>query len=160
MAQRLDALRVIALLKFGKALLLLAAAVGTHLLLQPAIAGDLFRWSTSLGDGFERDLIRRVLQWLNGPGFATMSTVEWLTFAYMALVVVEGVGLWQRRLWAEWLVVLVGAGLIPFELWKIMHPGRNTWLVVLALLINVCVAFYLIVHIQRRARLRRRSIVS
>jgi uncharacterized membrane protein (DUF2068 family) len=160
MAQRLDALRVIALLKFGKALLLLAAAVGTHLLLQPAIAGELYRWSATLGDGFERDLIRRMLQWLSGPGLATMSTVEWLTFAYMALVVVEGVGLWQRQLWAEWLVVLVGVGLIPFELWKILHPGSNTWLVVLALLINVGVAFYLIGHIQRRALLRRRQIVS
>jgi uncharacterized membrane protein (DUF2068 family) len=155
--RNLDALRIIALLKFGKALLLLLAAVGTHILIQPAVASELYQWSTSLGDGYERELLQRLLQWLSGPGLGTMSTVEYLTIGYMALVLVEGVGLWRRKLWAEWLVVLAGAGLIPFELWKIAHPDGKTWMLVLALLVNVTVIAYLVTHLQRRNRRRRRE---
>jgi uncharacterized membrane protein (DUF2068 family) len=157
MPRKLDALRIIALLKFGKALLLLFAAVGTHLLIQPAVASELYQWTTSLGDGYERDLLQRLLQWLNGPGLGTMSKVEYLTIAYMALVLVEGVGLWQRKLWAEWLVVLAGAGLIPFEIWKLVHPEGKTRLLILALLVNVAVIGYLAWRLQRDHRQRRRG---
>jgi uncharacterized membrane protein (DUF2068 family) len=152
----LDALRIIALLKFGKALLLLLAAIGTHLLIQPAIAGELYQWSTSLGDGYERDLLQRLLLWLSGPGLGTLSQVELLTFAYMALVMVEGVGLWQRKLWAEWLVVLAGAGLIPFEIWKLAHPDGKAWMLVLALLVNVTVIGYLAARLRQRTVRRHR----
>jgi uncharacterized membrane protein (DUF2068 family) len=151
----LDALRLIALLKFGKALLLLFAAVGTHLLIQPAIENELYQWSQNLGDGFERDLLQRLLQWLSGPGLGTMSQVEYLTIAYLGVVLVEAVGLWFRKLWAEWLVVLAGAALIPFELWKIAHPTGKTWMLVLALLINVAVIAYLSTHLRRRNLQRR-----
>jgi uncharacterized membrane protein (DUF2068 family) len=75
----------------------------------------------------------------------------------MALVVVEGVGLWQRKLWAEWLVILAGAGLIPFEIWKLLHPTGKTWMVLLALLLNVAVIAYLASRLQQRARQRRRG---
>jgi uncharacterized membrane protein (DUF2068 family) len=154
---KLDALRIIALLKFGKALLLLGAAIGTHLLIQPAIAGELYQWSTSLADGYERALLQKLLQWLSGPGLGTLGTVEYLTIAYMALVLVEGVGLWQRKLWAEWLVVIAGAGLIPFEIWKLAHPDGKTWMLVLALLINVTVIGYLAWRLRQSRRPPRRG---
>jgi uncharacterized membrane protein (DUF2068 family) len=155
MSRKLDALRIIALLKFGKALLLLFAAIGTHLLIQPAIAAELYQWSTSFGDGFERELLQRLLLWLSGPGLGTLSKVEYLTIAYMAVVLVEAVGLWQRKLWAEWLVVLAGTVLIPFEIWKIAHPNSRTWLLVLALLVNVSVIAYLATHLRQRILQRR-----
>jgi len=151
----LDGLRIIALLKFGKALLLLLAAVGAHLLVQPAVAGELYRWSASLADGYERDLLQRLLQWLSGPGLGTLSKVEYLTIAYMALVLVEGVGLWRRRLWAEWLVVIAGAGLIPFEIWKLVHPEGKALMVAGALFVNVAIVGYLALQLRAGTRARR-----
>jgi uncharacterized membrane protein (DUF2068 family) len=148
--RRLDGLRVIALLKFGKALLLLGAAFGEHQLLKAEVAANLFQWSTTLADGFERDLVQRALAWITGPGLATVGHVEIATIGYMLLVVVEGVGLWMRKRWAEWLVVLAGAGLIPFELWKLAHPSSNSWLVLGALVMNVTIVGYLIMMLRRR----------
>jgi uncharacterized membrane protein (DUF2068 family) len=151
--KRLDGLRTIALLKFGKALLLLLTAIGTHQLLRPAVASELFQWSTTLSDGYERDLVQRSLVWISGPGLAYAGKVQFVTVAYMLLVLVEGVGLWQRKRWAEWLVVLAGAGLIPFELWKLAHPGGNTLVLLAALLLNVTVVVYLAILLRRQARL-------
>jgi uncharacterized membrane protein (DUF2068 family) len=160
MAPRLDPLRIIALLKFGKALLLLFAAIGAHLLIQPAIAGEIYQWSTSLADGYERALLQKLLHWLSGPGLGTLSTVEYLTIAYMALVLVEGVGLWRRKLWAEWLVVIAGDGLIPFEIWKLAHPDGKAWMLLLALLINLSVVAYLAMHLRRRSRQHRHGFAA
>ena len=148
--KRLDGLRTIALLKFGKALLLLVTAIGAHQLLRPAVAAELYHWSTTLTDGYERDLVQRALAWISGPGLAFAGKVQIVTTAYMLLVLVEGVGLWMRRRWAEWLVVLAGAGLIPFELWKLAHPDGNAWLVLGALLVNVCIVTYLTLLLRRQ----------
>jgi uncharacterized membrane protein (DUF2068 family) len=152
--KRLDGLRVIALLKFGKALLLLGAAFGEHQLLKPEVAGNLYQWSTTLADGFERDLVQRALAWITGPGMATVGHVEIATIGYMLLVLVEGVGLWMRKRWAEWLVVLAGALLIPFELWKLAHPAGKTWLVLAALVMNVAIVAYLVSLLRRRPATR------
>jgi uncharacterized membrane protein (DUF2068 family) len=150
--QPLDGLRTIALLKFGKAFLLLLTAIGTNQLLKPTVAADLFQWSTTLSDGYERGLVQRALAWISGPGMAYAGKVQFVTIAYMLLVLIEGIGLWQRKRWAEWLVVLAGAVLIPFELWKLAHPGGNTWLVLGALLINVGVVVYLTILLRRQSR--------
>ena len=150
--KRLDGLRTIALLKFGKAFLLLLTAIGANELLKPSVAAELFQWSTTLSDGYERDLVQRALAWISGPGMAYAGKVQFVTIAYMLLVLIEGIGLWQRMRWAEWLVVLAGAVLIPFELWKLAHPGGNTWLVLGALLINISVVVYLTILLRRQTR--------
>jgi uncharacterized membrane protein (DUF2068 family) len=148
--KRLDGLRTIALLKFGKAFLLILTAIGANQLLKPAVAAELYRWSTTLSDGFERDLVQRALAWISGTGMAYAGKVQIVTLAYMLLVLVEGVGLWMHRRWAEWLVVLAGAGLIPFELWKLAHPNGNTWIVLCALLVNVSIVGYLAFLLRRQ----------
>jgi uncharacterized membrane protein (DUF2068 family) len=53
--------------------------------------------------------------------------------------------------------VVAGAALIPFEIWKIAHPSSRTWLLVLALLVNVTVIAYLVTHLRQRIRQRRGS---
>src|SRR5258706_13497681 len=92
--QRLDGLRTIALLKFGKALLLLLTAIGANQLVRPAVAIELYHWSTTLSDGYERELVQRALAWISGPGVAFAGKVQFVTIAYMLLVLVAGVGLW------------------------------------------------------------------
>jgi uncharacterized membrane protein (DUF2068 family) len=149
--KRLDGLRTIALLKFGKAFLLLLTAIGAHQLLKPAVAANLYDWSMTLSDGFERELVQRALNWISGTGLALAGKVQLVTIAYMLLVLVEGTGLWLRKRWAEWLVVLAGAGLIPFEVWKLAHPGDNKLLLLAALLLNVTVVVYLSILLRRKS---------
>ena len=45
---------------------------------------------------------------------------------YSAMRIVEGYGLWNRRVWAEWFALVSGALYIPFEIYEVIL--RRTWL--------------------------------
>jgi uncharacterized membrane protein (DUF2068 family) len=146
---RLDGRRVIALLKFGKALLLLLTVFGVHELLRPEVADHLYDWSTTLTDDTARDYAQRFLDWLTGPGFKTVSRAQWVTLGYMVLVLVEGAGLWYLQRWAEWLVVLAGACLIPVEVWELFGPSNHKQIVTAAMALNIGVVWYLAARLRR-----------
>jgi uncharacterized membrane protein (DUF2068 family) len=67
----------------------------------------------------------------------------------MGLVLVEGVGLWLRKRWAEWLVVLAGACLIPVELWELFGSSTHKQIVLAAMVLNVAVVGYLALQLRR-----------
>lgn len=148
-AHRLDGLRVIALLKFGKALLLTLTIFGVHQLLRPEVSSRLYEWSTTLTDDTARDYAQQFLNWATGPGFRAIGRAEWVTGGYILLVLVEGVGLWLRKRWAEWLVVLAGGGLIPAEIWELFGTSTHKPIVAAALLLNIGVVCYLAVQLRR-----------
>jgi uncharacterized membrane protein (DUF2068 family) len=152
LTQRLDGLRIIALLKFGKALLLLFTVFGVHELLKPAVADQLYDWSATLTDDTVHDYALRFLDWLTGPGFKAVTRVQWVTLAYIGLVLVEGIGLWMRKRWAEWLVVVAGAGLIPVELWELFGHSLHKPVVFAAMLLNIAVVGYLAWQLRRTRR--------
>jgi uncharacterized membrane protein (DUF2068 family) len=60
------------------------------------------------------------------------------------VVLVEGVGLWMRRAWAEWFTVLATASLIPFELWELfVRPADRKLAVLVTVLLNSAIVWYL-----------------
>ncbi len=69
--------------------------------------------------------------------------------AYAAMFLVEGIGLLLLKHWAEWMTVITTSGLIPFEIYEIIH--HPTWLKAAAMLINVVVAVYLAADVRREA---------
>lgn len=146
---RVDGLRVIALMKFGKALLLLFTVLGVHELLRPEVSNRLYEWTTTLTDDTARDFAQRMLDWLTGPGFKAVSRAQWVTLGYMGLVLVEGVGLWRRQRWAEWLVVLAGGCLVPVEIWELFSSSNHKLIVAAAMVLNVSVVWYLALQLQR-----------
>jgi uncharacterized membrane protein (DUF2068 family) len=74
--------------------------------------------------------------------------------AYVPLGVAEGIGLILRKVWAEWLALIITAALIPLEVYEIVQ--RPTALRVLILIANLAVLVYLIVRL-RRDRTKRAS---
>lgn len=147
--QHVDGLRVIAMLKFGKAALLLLTVFGVHELLRPEVSARLYEWSTTLTDDTAREFAVRVLDWLTGPGFQTVSRAEWITLGYVGLMLVEGVGLWHHQRWAEWLVVIAGACLVPVELWELSGPSNHKLIVAAAMALNIVIVSYLAVQLRR-----------
>jgi uncharacterized membrane protein (DUF2068 family) len=143
--RKIDGLRLIALLKFGKALLLIATSYGVHRLLDAALVERLYNWSADLSDDrFERKLLLRALTWVEGLGAQKIELFFAVTIAYTAVVLTEGIGLWLRRAWAEWLTVIATSSLIPFELWELITrpPGRRLAIAV-TLVLNVIIVWYL-----------------
>jgi uncharacterized membrane protein (DUF2068 family) len=66
---------------------------------------------------------------------------------------VEGWAISRGHTWGEWLVVVTTAGLIPFEIWALLHHIRAGRVVLLVL--NLAIVGYLVINIrQRRARCR------
>ena len=154
-SRAIDGLRLIALIKLGKAALLLATSYGLYKLLNPDLVDHLHEWLNSLTDTFERRLLERGLDWADELGTARIHGILVVTGVYTSILVTEGVGLWLRQVWAEWLTVLASASLIPFELWHLFSGKSHSPLAVLAATtLNVVIVIYLARQLRRTYRLR------
>jgi len=153
---KIDGLRLIALIKFGKALLLLATTYGLYRLLNPDLVDHLHDWLNSLTDTFERRLLERALDWIDSLGTARIHGILLVTGVYVLVLLVEGTGLWLRKLWAEWLTVIASASLIPFELYHLFFAKSHNPLAVLAAtVLNVVIVIYLVGQLRKNFRLHR-----
>jgi uncharacterized membrane protein (DUF2068 family) len=156
--RRIDGLRLIGLFKIGKALLLLMTSYGIYRMLDINLVNRLYDWVYSLTDNFERRLLERALDWVSGLGHARISGIVVVTACYTALLLTEGIGLWLRKTWAEWLTVVATASLIPFELLEFIYGrhGRRLALAA-AFVLNVIIVLYLIRQLQRARQARRQE---
>ena len=77
------------------------------------------------------------------------------TFLYAALRLVEGFGLMAKKLWAEYLTVIMTAVFIPLELFEIWR--HFTALKIIFLLVNVAIVWYLIVGLRKTISASRHS---
>jgi len=158
---RLDGLRLIGLFKIGKALLLLVTTYGLYRLLDIELVNRLYDWVATLTDNFERRLIERALDWFNGLGHARISGIVIVTSCYTLLLLTEGIGLWLRKAWAEWLTVIATASLIPFELLEFIHRHDSKRLAVAAaFVINVIIVIYLFRQLRRAHQARQAESAS
>jgi|HubBroStandDraft_3_1064219.scaffolds.fasta_scaffold339834_2 uncharacterized membrane protein (DUF2068 family) len=144
--RKIDGLRIIALFKFGKVLLLIATSYGVHKLLNAELVERLYNWSAELSDDrFERKLLMRALTWVEGLGAKRIQIFLAVTIGYAAVALAEGIGLWMRRTWGEWLTVILTSSLVPFELWELITrpPGRRLALAI-TLALNLLIVWYLV----------------
>jgi uncharacterized membrane protein (DUF2068 family) len=70
--------------------------------------------------------------------------------AYGVLELIEGVGLFYRRRWAEWLTVVATSLLIPLELYELIRHA--SWLKAGGIAVNVVVVLYLYRVVRRHER--------
>ena len=76
-------------------------------------------------------------------------------FFYAALFAAEGIGLYLRKHWAEYLVVIVTASLLPLEVYELWH--KATWWKWTAVVGNLLIVSYLIHRIILDARFKARQ---
>jgi len=152
-ARRLDGLRLIALLKYGKALLFLATTYGVHRLLDPATVERLRNFTASVTDRVDRRLLERALTFVQGLDANKMHLVIAATTLYTVVALVEGTGLWLRRTWGQWLTVIATASLMPFELWEWFQrePGHRLPITI-TLLVNALIVWYLALRLRAARR--------
>ena len=147
---RLGVLRIIAIYKLVKVLLLLALAYGEVRLHDASLAAKLLTWASARPLGLERQVVTQLLTWFSGISVSGIHTLRLVTLCYAAVFAIEGVGLWMRKRWAEWLTTIITASLIPFELWELFYrPNVGKVLVPLA---NVAIVVILVLHVRRTRR--------
>jgi uncharacterized membrane protein (DUF2068 family) len=136
-------LRVIALFKFLKAFLLIAAAVGgLKLMHNKDIAASVQHSVEFFGLDPGRQFTEKILIKASTLSPEKLKALSIGSLAYTGLFFSEGIGLWLRKRWGEWLTVIITSSLIPFEIYEIYE--RPTGIKVLALALNVAIVVYLI----------------
>lgn len=149
-APRFGMLRTIALYKLLKVLLLLLAAYGELRLQEASLSAKLVTWVQARPSGLEHAVVARVLEWLSGLSESKIHALRFVTLTYAAIFAVEGVGLWMRKRWAEWLTTIITASLIPLEIWEFCHrPNLGKAAVVVA---NAAIVAYLVWHVRAKGR--------
>lgn len=71
-----------------------------------------------------------------------------LAWAYAAIRLTEGYGLWKDKAWAEWLAAVSGAVYLPLEVSHLMV--RTTVINGMVLTGNIAVVAYMVVRLRRR----------
>jgi uncharacterized membrane protein (DUF2068 family) len=147
---RFGILRIIALYKLVKVLLLLALAYGEVRLHDASLAAKLLTWASARPLGLERQVVTQLLTWFSGISASGIHTLRLVTLCYAAVFAIEGIGLWMRKRWAEWMTTIITASLIPFELWELFYrPNVGKVLVLLA---NAAIVVILVWHVRRTRR--------
>jgi uncharacterized membrane protein (DUF2068 family) len=141
-------LRIIAVFKLVKGLLLLFVAIGALRLLHQDLAQVLARWLNELridpGNKYAAALFTKV-GLINGRNLGLLGG---LTFAYAALFLTEGVGLFLKKRWAEWLTVVSTGSFVPLEIYELCQ--QLSWFKAVLLLANVAIVAFLIWRLRQR----------
>src|SRR5271167_4848538 len=139
-------IRMIAVFKLLKAVLLIAVGLGALRLIHSDITSVLEHWVRLFGVDPGSRYVVKILQ---SAVALSPDKFKWLgivSFVYAGLFLTEGIGLWLLKRWAEWFTVIMTSSLVPVELYEIhRHP---TEIKVLVLLFNVAVVGYLLVRIR------------
>jgi uncharacterized membrane protein (DUF2068 family) len=69
------------------------------------------------------------------------------SFIYAALFATEGTGLLLRRLWAEYLTIIITTSFIPLEVYEMVHHESILKGIVIA--VNVAIVVYLVWRLRR-----------
>lgn len=143
-------LRLIAAERFLRGVLLLAA--GAYILTH--LGSDFGRIAERLMRGVELDprrpFLHRLIAKLHHLRAGTVFVTGVAAIGYGILEVVEGVGLWLDRVWAEYLTVVATSLLIPLEVYELVrHPSL---LKAGGIVVNLAIVAYLAWNLRRRVR--------
>jgi uncharacterized membrane protein (DUF2068 family) len=143
-------LRLIALFKLFKGLLLLIVGVGVLSLIHKDAAAHVARFASALRVDPDNHYIHRLLGKLGVMRDRQLEELSAGTFFYAGLLLTEGTGLWLRKHWAEYFTILVTGSLIPLELYELWKHFSAVKIIVL--IINVAVVVYLIARLHSRRK--------
>lgn len=73
-----------------------------------------------------------------------------VAFSYAALSMVEGIGLYLEKVWAEYLTLIITASFLPWEIFEVIR--KVTYIRVSLLVVNAVVLLYLLKLVTRRGR--------
>jgi uncharacterized membrane protein (DUF2068 family) len=142
-ARRVRYLKLIALFKIAKGMLLLVLGVSLVFLNMRT------RWMDAISDWTADEILMehsRAVTWLLHKlqallaGGAVRAT-GFLALFYSAVLFTEGIGVYLQKRWAEWLMIIATGSLIPIEVRHLWHrPGLVG---VLILLVNCFIVWFL-----------------
>lgn len=138
----------IAIFKLIKASLMILVGVGAIRYMHRDIADSLTRLLRHMRADPDNRFLHALIQKLTGVSPRKLEYLSIGTFIYAAIFLTEGVGLLLRKQWAEWLTIVSGALLIPFEIYEFIQRPRVIRFVVLV--VNIAIVVYLVIYVRRK----------
>jgi uncharacterized membrane protein (DUF2068 family) len=139
-------IRLIALFKLVKAVLLIVLGMGALHVLHKDVASVAEHWVKVLGLDPDNRYVDGALQKIGNLTPNKIRSLGIGSFIYAGLFLTEGIGLWLVKRWAEWFSVIITSSLVPVEVYQIyLHPSP---LKILVLILNFAVVAYLIYRIR------------
>lgn len=143
-------LRLIAVFKYLKCAMLIGLAVGAFKLLHKDVGSLAERWADALRLDPANRWIDLALAKASNVRPDQIKKLGIGSLIYAGLFFAEGTGLWLRKLWGEWLTVIITSSLAPLEIYEIAkHPSPVK---IAVLIFNVAIVIYLIHGIRTRSR--------
>ena len=142
-------IRVIAVFKLVKALLLVGVGLGSLELLNPTTAETADRWASALAWRLGPRAASAVRHGESSLNNSRLELIGIVAFLYAGLFAVEGVGLWMEKRWAEYLTIVATTSFVPFEVYELIR--RASWQRSATLGINLLVVGYLVWKVRQRA---------
>jgi uncharacterized membrane protein (DUF2068 family) len=84
------------------------------------------------------DTIRKTFEYRH----STLVIVAAALCVYAAIEIIEGVGLWMMKRWAEYLAVVATAAFLPLEIYELTE--KISWLKIATLVLNILAVLYIL----------------
>ncbi len=153
-ARRNRWLTLIALFKMAQAALFTGIGIGALHLIHVDIDDFLTQLFTILRFDPESNFVNLVLEKASIVDEQMLRRISAVVFVYAALCLIEGIGLYLEKAWAEYLTLLLTASFLPFEAIHLLH--RATAPRACLLLVNALVFLYLLKVVVEPMRRRTR----
>ncbi len=118
-------------------------------LLHPSARALVARGIEAMPFATQHAIAQRAIAFVTRLSPARIEGLAVVAFLYAALFIVEGTGLWTRKVWAEWLTIIATTSFIPFEVYELIKKPTAIRIFVVAA--NMAIVIYLLV---RRRRLK------
>ncbi len=145
---------LIAAFKLAQALLFVAIGVGALRLVGKDLGDVLLRLAHHLRFGPESRFVDFILDRASIVNDRMLRRIGVGLFAYAALGITEGIGLYLEKAWAEYFTLGITLSFLPWEIFEVIRkvtPIRSGLLVV-----NVLVFFYLLKVVVEREKRKRK----
>ena len=147
---------LIAAFKIAQALLFVSIGVGALRLLHKDVGDVLQGIADHLRFNPEPKLVRFILEKAELVDDRLLRRIGAIVFVYAGLDLIEGIGLYLEKIWAEYLTLAITASFLPLEIFEVFR--RVTVTRVSLLVLNALVFAYLLnLVLVRKNRLRNRE---
>ncbi len=143
-------LRIIAVFKLVKAILLVAVGIGAIKLLHKDVSEIASNWIAAIRVDPDNRLVHGLIAKLGLMNDRKLEELSFGSFFYAALLLTEGVGLWLKKRWAEYFTIIITCSLIPLELYEIAK--RVTFTRIGMLVVNLVIVWYLFIQLRKGRR--------
>jgi uncharacterized membrane protein (DUF2068 family) len=150
--------RVIAIFKLVKCVLFICSALAISRIVRLGVDDAVASWLAVLHIDPQSHWLQWLLAKASGVSHDTFRLVAAGSFLYAAIYLIEGIGLWLDRPWAEWLTIVGSLCLVPVEIYEIYE--RVTPVRIGILVINLIIVAFLIHHVRLKRRIAKATVKS